>query len=551
MEKESELIRIIEPKVDFLSYGPILKIVEEETKKETILTPGELVYAASGVTFKGMNFIPEVIELKKEGTDFKIKRDSSIIKSVGAGHASMSTSVGFWSIIQGDSSKLVDSIFTGATYVSALMPSGRRVPITQEEIVVPKGIVEAGQPFIDAYMEVSKKNIQAYELLQTRGVPKQEASKIVQYGHSGGGFLYMPLETLVYFSKLAQAHPEDMPLEGIEIINQLEKKVHENGMGVVYEARKNAPRASNVNPNIFHHRKNLAQETFETLSQEELLFDYNLAPQIISLFNQESSERTKRIIEYLDHRKKLFENPGENWKVSLNELEEIVADYNLSVNIKTIANSPWRVWGEVKRHRTMSQVSESIYNALQRTINERGFASTYSVNQDPLEYAKELSKYISIPQSVASDKENLRIWEDRFAESFLSYKKFIEAGIKESDAIALIPRGVKFATIKEWNLYNLTTGFGSLRQCKGTVEPEMYATTKKELDLIKSHPAVDENVKKLIAPKCNYGGFCPEADYKKCCGLVRQVIPNYDEDMHKAIWAKREGEIRTNISQYE
>lgn len=547
MGKENEDIRIIDPKVDFLSYGPILKIVDSKNKKETTLTPDDLVYAAAGVTFKGMNFIPEIIELKKEGTDFKAKRDSSIIKSVGAGHASMSTSVGFWSIIQGDSSKLVDSIFTGATYISALMPSGRRVPITQQEIVVPRGIFEAGQSFVEAYLDVSKKNIQAYELLQTRGVPKQEASKIVQYGHSGGGFLYMPLETLAYFSKLAETNQEDMPLEGIQIINQLEKKVHENGMGVVYEARKNAPRASNVNPNIFHHRKNLAQETFE----ETLLFDDLSQLRIISMFDQDSDIRKKRIIEYLNHRKTLFKNPEENWKNSLTELEELVSDYNLSLNIQTLSNSPWRVWGEIKRHRTMPQVSESIYNALKRTLNKREVTNPYSLNQDPLEYSQELSKYISVPPSVASDKENLKIWENRFEESLLAYKNLVEKGIKESDAIALIPRGIKFATIKEWNLYNLTTGFGSLRQCKGTVEPEMYSTTQKEMNLIKSNPIISEYVKSLISPKCHYGGFCPEADYSKCCGLVKQVIPNYDQEMHKSIWKKRESEIRKNIAKYE
>lgn len=525
------MTRVIEPKVNFLSYGPTIKLIDEE-KNETILSPDDLVYAASGVTFKDVGFIDEVIQMKKDGIDFKTKRDKSIIKSAGAGHASLSTSIGFWSVLQGDCSKLVDSIFTGATYVSALMPSGRRVPISKEEIVVPKGIRDAGEKFEKLYLDVSEENIEAYEFLQKNGVPKQEASKIVQYGHSGGGFLFMPLETAVHFSKLAESNPEDMPFEGREIIAQLEKIIHEKEMGVVYESRKNAPRAGNPNPNIFHHRKTLAQEIFEMNS------DIAENARIISESYLPSEERDRRIIEYLANRTELLKNPGENWKKSLQELEDIVEDFNDSIHIQTIVNSPWRVWGEVKRHRTLSQNAESIYNA-----TERALAGIPEIKMD----IANLIKYVSVPKSVADNSENLKLWEDRFVDSLMTYKALVDLGIKESDAIALVPRGIKLAVMKNFNLYNLTTGYISLRTCAGTVEPEMRAITETERRLIKESPLFPEPVKKLLSPKCHYGGFCPESDYKTCCGLVKGVVPNYDEEMHKSIWERRESEIRKNL----
>ncbi len=541
--------KVVDPKIDFLGYGPTIKLIDAEGK-ETILSPDDSIYGAAGVTYKGMDFINEVIDLKKtedrekemgiSEMDFKTKRDSAIISSVGAGHASMSTSQGMWVVLR-ESSKLVDSIFTGATYVSALMPSGRRVPIKEEEIVIPKGIEDVGGLARKLYLETSKKNIQAYELLQTQGVPKQEASKIVQYGHAGGGFLYIPVETLVYLSKLAESNTWDMPLEGIEIIQQLEKAVHENGMGVTYESRKNAPRASNANPNIFHHRKNSSQELFE-----EHRIEYAHDPILLSAFNHVSDERTKRIIEYLQHRKELFQDPGENWKKSLQELENIVSDFNLSTGAETIANVPWRVWGEVKRHRTLSQEVESIYNALTRTSND--YPSSFAgLERGSEEYVNNLARFVSVPNSVASNSKNLKLWQKRFFSSLIAYNELLQMGIKESDAVTVMPRGTKLAMTKSFNLYNMTTGFASLRQCKGTVEPEMYSFTKREMDLIKQSPAIEESVKKLIAPKCNYGGFCPETSYKKCCGLVRQVTPNYDEAMHKAIWAQRESEIRSKL----
>lgn len=523
------MVRVIEPQVDFLSFGPTVKLIDEE-KNETVISPDDLVYGAAGVTFKGMNFINEVIELKKEGIDFQDKRDKAIIKSVGAGHASMSTSMGFWTIMQGDCSKLVDSIFTSATYVSALMPSGRRVPISEEEIVVPKGIADKGGKVLDAYLDVSKKNIQAYEALQNNGVPKQEASKIVQYSHSGGGFLFVPIETLVYFSKLAESNPDDMPLEGREIIAQLEKIVHQNGMGVVYESRKNAPRASNVNPNIFHHRTTWAQEVFEK-------GNFYPEPEIISQTDSLPDLRDERIGKYLSNRKKLFEDVGNNWKDSLKELEDIVADYNDSINVQTIVNTPWRVWGEVKRHRTLSQNVGSIYLAMEDISNCLGLLS--------------LSEFFSVPNSVKGDEGNYDLWRERAIDSIITYDKLVNAGISESDAIGIVPRGIKFPVIKNFDLYNLTTGYASLRQCVGTVEPEMRAITGKEMELIKESEIIGDDVKRLIAPKCHYGGFCPESDYKKCCGLVKGVVPNYNEEMHKSIWAQREGEIRAEIQKYK
>ncbi|NMB66601.1 FAD-dependent thymidylate synthase [Candidatus Woesearchaeota archaeon] len=531
---QDKKIRVIDPKINFLSYGPTLKIINEENKKETTLTPDDLVYGAAGVTFKGVNFIDEVIDLKKEDIDFEKKRNNSIIKSAGAGHSSLSTSTGFWVVIEGDSSKLVDSIFTGATYISALMPSGRRIPISKEEIVVPKGIADKGGKSLELYLDASEKNIEAYELLQKNNVPKQEASKIVQYGHSGGGFLYIPLETLVYFSRLAENNKEDIPLEGIEIINQLEKIVHQNGMGVVYESRKNAPRTTNPNPEIFHHRITESEEIFENIKEYT-----EISPRLLTVFDSSSKLRDRRIENYLKKRSK------KNWQESLNELFEIVSDYNNSIKISFITNTPWRVWGEVKRHRTLNQNASSIYNAIEKSLDN--YIHDKEISSGFEEEVETLKRFISIPSSVENNKENFEIWEERFFDSLIVYRELLKKGVKESDAISIIPRGIKFPIIKNFDFFNLTLGYNSLRTCRGTVEPEMYFITKKETDLVKRDNRVSESIKKLVVPKCNYVGFCLEGDYKKCCGDVRQVSPNYNEETHKSIWNKRESEIRSKI----
>jgi len=539
------MTKVIEPKARIISYGPELKI-ESESGKEIVITPDEFVYGASGITFKGMDSMSELIRMKTEEIDFYEKMRKSIIKSAGAGHASLATSMGFWTILEGNCSKLVDSIFTGAVFASGLMPSGRRVPISIDEILVPKGIHEAGIESENIYLKVMEQNIKTYETLQTRNVPKQEASKIVPYGHSGGGFMFIPIETLVYFYKLAEREPLAIPEEGREIISQLEKSIHEKGMGITYESRKNAPRTSCVNPNIFHFNKNLAQEQFEKNKNE-----IYAKPKILSLRNISSEERTRRIQEYFKHKEEMLKDVEHNWKENLGELEGIVDDFNDSVRAEIIESISWRVWGEVKRHRTLNQTAESIYNAVDRAVEwiereEALYLPAVRLEESQVKLNSSLLKRVmSVPESVMSDENNFLMWSDAFYNSISAYNQLVKSGVKKSDAIALVPRGLKLAVIKDFDLYGMTTGYTSLRLCN-TCEPEMRRTTEIERDLI-FHSEIDDEVKKLISPKCFYAGFCSEDSYKTCCGKVKQISPNYNEETHKAIWILRKSQIEEKL----
>jgi thymidylate synthase ThyX len=515
------MVKVINPKVTVVSYGPELKL-----KNGVTITPDEFVYGASGITYKGMGSVDELMKLKLEDVDFSDKMLKSIIKSAGAGHASLATTPGFWAILEGNSSKLVDSIFTGATFSSSLMPSGRRVPICQEEIVVPKGIHEAGKDAENIYLKVLSDTIQAYEFLQTKGVSKQEASKIVPYGHSGGGFVFMPLETLIHFSKLAEKNPLAMPEEGKEIISQLETFLHKHGMGATYEARKEAPRTGCVNPNIFQFEKNFTEEEFEK-SQNEIC----LGPKLLALKDLPSKERTRRIEEYFKHKEEMLKDTEHLWRKSLGELEGIINDFNDTTRVQLIESVSWRVWGEIKRHRTLSHTPESIYHAVDKA--SAGISNPF-----------QLQTLISTPESVLNDKENLGMWTKSFTNAIHAYDQLVKNGIKKSDAIALIPRGIKLAVIKDFDLYNMTTGYISLRLCN-TCEPEMRKTTELERGLIRS--LLENDVRSLISPKCHYGGFCPEASYKTCCGKINQVAPEYNEEKHKAVWEYRENQIKDRI----
>lgn len=515
------MAEIINPKVNVVGFGPKLELPNGQ-----VIIPDEFVYGAAAVTYKDVGALDELFRLKTEEKDITKRMREALINSAGAGHASMATTPGLWVIFEGISSKFVDSIFTTARFGSSLMPSSRRVPIAKENIVISRAIYDHGQEAEDIYLKASEQNIAAYETLQERGVPKEEAAKIVQYGHRGGGFAFIPLETLIYFSREADNNTGCLPLEGIQIVRQMEDFVRANGMKVVYEARKAAPRAGCPNPNIFHDRSNLAHEVVSSNRRDVLS-----SPIILSEYSIASSERDNSIKELLEESDKLFAGSDfKGWEKLLRTLEGIVGDYNDSVRVVTAANSPWRVWGEVKRHRTLNQTAESVYHAIERAM---------IILQDK----GNLSHAVSVPDSVGSNHENLDLWKKCFSDSIEAYYRLVDMGIGKSEAIAVIPRGLKLGIVKSYDLFNLSLGYMSLRLCK-TAEKEMRETTEDERTLLHNSSVVPYSVKALLMPKCRYVGFCPE---RKSCGNVNKARADYNQETHERFKEERLGAIRSRL----
>ena len=470
----------------------------------------------------------------------------SLIASVGGGHASLATTPAIWFAIKGNASKMVDSMFTGAVYESALMPSGRRIPIAKDQIVVPLGIFKRGDDAVNLYMRTSEANIDCYERLMKEGVPKEEAAKIVQYGHRGGGFIYMPLETIVSFARDFTDNVRAIPTEGHQVIVQLKDFIREHGMEKTYFGRVNAPREGFPNPGIFHYDNNL---TRIIESDQDGVVDH---PIITDESYTLSQEGRARIGEFLRRRQEIFSSPESiknNWKQVLSQLNGIVKEYNSSISTTTVANSPWRVWGEVKRHRTLRQSAESIYKATDRALEvvRRTEVFVRESKTENLEWlADEFSAIFSMPPAVKKDPEKLKYWMNRVVDSLDAYDQLRQIGVSENDAVHIIPRGIKIGIEKNFDLYNDTLGYLSLRLCN-TCEPEMRKTSEQERELMMKSQ-MPEEVKALLTPKCTYVGFCPEGSYKKCCGKVRGEVPDYTETQHTAMQQNRKAEILHEIN---
>jgi thymidylate synthase ThyX len=541
------MAKVVDPIANVIAYGPKVTIPLKRRFRDFLnpsrwfkrpgveITPDEFVYAAANITYKDIGALREFMEMKEGDVDLEKKVKGALIKVAGAGHASMATTPGFWVFLEGTCSKLVDSVFTGARFGSSLMPSGRRIPISVDQIVVPRGIADRGGELERLYLEISERNIRLYEELQEKGVPKEEAAKIVQYGHRGGGFMFMPLETFIHFSKLVEEEPGALPRESEKIIRQIEDKMQEMGMNTTYKARKAAPRSGTVNPNIFHFRKNFAEEMIEYLGGS--------SPSLVSITHTPSEERDDKIRKYLERRERAFstqEGIEQNWESLLTELDQIVGDYNNTVSVVTSTPTPWRVWGEVKRHRTLPQTAESIYHAAWRawkTLRDK-FDPAHPEEID----VAQLERILSIPGIVKKDKEGLAAWVGAFNDSMEAYKELIEMGVEESDAIMIVPRGIKLGVVKNFDLYNLSLGYMSLRLCD-TAEPEMRRITEQERRIIEESDLSPE-IKALVTPKCAYTGFCPELSFGRSCERILSFVDFYNKEVHDEIQEKRREEIR-------
>ena len=223
---------------------------------------------------------------------------------------------------------------------------------------------------------------------------------------------------------------------------------------------------------------------------------------------------------------------------------------NNSVSLTTVANSPWRLFGEVKRHRTLRQSAESIYIAVDRTlelVKETGDKVREGRTEDLGLLADEYQNVFSMPPAVKQDPEKLKLWLGRVVDSFETYEQLRKSGVLESDAIHVIPRGIKIGIEKRFDLYNMTLGYLSLRLCN-TCEPEMRRTSEQERDLM-LQSNLSDGVKNLLTPKCSYVGFCPEGSYdKRCCKKVHTFVPGYNGELHAQIQKGRKGEILAEIN---
>lgn len=508
-------------KVKFLGIIPVLK------DKTGFLNPQEIVALSSLATFKGKSIKNIIKDIEKKGESLPEKIKTILQRSSLRGHASIATTPTLCLSYEG--SKFLDSALTGIVFSSSLMASGRRTQTEKKDIVYPKEIFKK-ELAKKIYTEVSERIIQTYNYLLSKGVQKDEASKILQYGIYGTGIIQLPIESIVGLKREYLTEKEWLPEEIGLLLKIIEKNLKDLGIDWLYSTRQVAPRNVYPYPNIFKDPKksNLVRElknkTKLPAGTKLISIDFLITPQ----FKKEIAKlkkKTKEIFSSLNKIKK-------DWPKLLELRQKILRDYNLNFKVKFLSSIPWRVWGEKKRHRTCPQIIESIYFCIERAAKKfKKYEKEIKSKKIKKEILKEIEEVFSIPPSIRKNQEFLSEYLLTSLAAFQGYQKLINLKIKPREAIFLIPRAVKIDILQEYDLYNLLTGYYPLRLCQTAEEEMRRMTTKEVLEIKKTLKEKGlEFLNEFINPKCQIIGFCPEEKY---CPMIKLFVKDYNEKFHQ------------------
>jgi hypothetical protein len=519
-------------KIKFLGITPVLC---DETGA---LSPQQLVAFSGLLTYSGKSIDIIHKQALDSGKDINKKITGILRASSLKGHASMATTPVI--TISYEASKFLDSALTGLIFSSSIMASGRRTDTTVDDIDYPTAILENGQAF-KIYKEASEKNINFFNWLLEQKVQKDETSKILQYGIYGTGIIQLPIESIVSVKREYNDQKEWMPEEMEYLLGGIEKELKRLGVDLLYATRVIAPRNVYPYPNIFRDPGvvNLAREVAQERESRE-------AYKILS-GDFLATAGLKNRLEKLESDIKAAVAPNgglkEKWVRLLADRQAIARDYALSANIKVFSSVAWRVWSEKKRHRTVPHVVDSIYYSARQAVsplaNLKAKIGAKNLDSSDLDVINDV---ISLPPTIENNPEFLYPYLERVADSLAAYGKLVDMGIKERDALFVVPRALKLKIVSDYNLYNLITGYYPLRLC-ATVDEELRRMTIWEVAAIKDYlnnKGLDWLARHIV-PKCYEAGFCLEP---ATCGSVKGLVPDYDDVFHKEMHADLEAKFQ-------
>ena len=490
-------------KITFLGVTPVLK---DETG---YLKPQDIVALSALMTFKGRSVKELYNEAVDKGQDMDKKIKTIHRKSSLRGHASMATTPAI--SFNYEASKFIDSIFTGMVFSSSFMASGRRTDTTIDEIVYPTTI-DRNAKAKSAYKQAAEANINFLNFAISQGIEKDEASKILQYGIYGTGTISYPIESIVAMKKEIEMEGKWMPEEAKLFVAAIEKELKKMGMELIYSARDLAARNTLPFPNIFKDpsKSNIAREL---ISKKDLPKDLNKIIDFDATITPGLEKKAGEIYQLATSIQKDKKTIKSKWKEILTARADLLRDYSTSLNLKMLSSVSWRVWGEKKRHRTVQMTPDSVYFAIDRSRKIFDKLAKKIVNRKLTTIEiKKIDRVFTVPPALRPNKELLYGYLDNVANSINVYYQLIEDfKISPSDALYVMPRGVRIDLYQNYDLFNLVSGYYPLRTCT-TAETQLRAISRMEMIKIKQFLEKKglKNIAKLIITKCWIPGFCLE-----------------------------------------
>lgn len=524
------MLKTTDLNVEFLGINPVL------SDKTGTLTPEQISAFSALLTFKGKTVRQLLNQTIEKGQDVKKKVHTILQKSSLLGHASINTLPVFSFTFSG--SKMIDSMLTGITFSSSLMASGRRTDTTHDDIVYPTSILKNIQAR-KLFETTMKSLIDSYQVFLESGIKKDIASRLLPYGIFGTGIISLPVESLVAFKREWELEKDWMPEEAKLLLATIEQKLADMGIQDLYETRMAAPRNTYPYPNIFKdpNATNQINEVEKHIEKKETV--------LVRLDIKASRIFKKHIQNLIKETKKMAKsqpNVKKNWYGLQQKRGRLLRDFGNALSYQFLSRVSWRIWGEKKRHRTIPQVVESVYKAIESAWR---IVSKHPPNKNlpSADLIKYIDLFISIPHEIRQNKKMLLDWYVALYQSLSAYQKLIKWGIKPSDALFVIPRGIRLKVLQEYNFFNLVAGYYPLRLCN-TVEPQLRNITSQEIFILKKELEKQNMawLNPLLVPKCYLTGFCPEASF---CSLIKLQQKNYNEAFHKEMKEELEKRARS------
>jgi len=457
-------------KVESLDYAPKFKDCG----------PDKILAAGGILTMKNKDFV-ETLDKIDEKTLKGFHNEST-----RRAHASLTTSANLYFWIEG--SRLIDFYFTSFPFGSYMMLSVRKFEVTPEIIIIPDAI--ANSKFKEEYENMCKRLVDLYKRVkdETKGFDK--ARRLLPMGISSQGFFNFPLQVVLgIINEVKEDKDREIHVipKEIERIAEIFEDQIKNSMGYLADASFKLPYNINfTHPNLFKSDIKLEQS-----ENKILLKDENLGKMINDLKNKLKVSTS---------------DPKENIKRKSSIWKEFIDNVQDKILLEAKLKSSLSAWNDLKRHRTVRQKVESIYHAADRCI-EKWDESNFNIPD-------------------VENPETKREIINAFRESLDFYKKMIDNGIEKRDAIYVIPNGMIVGVKMLFDGYHIFDPFGfvGIRSCT-TADPEIVLFVNRIVHEVKKELPEAEGV---LGPKCKLG-FCPERSF---CGVVKQFVRNYDENLH-------------------
>jgi len=518
-----------------------LKDFFEEEFGRTFLGGDELVAYAQSLVSKGMDFgeLEKDILEDVENPDKKHLREiifSKTATGIGRGHSLG----GLSGVVLGvHGTKMIDSGLTGLCSSRSLVTSSRRRETGLGDIVIPESLQKHPE-LLKEYMQISEEVFNLGKEFKEKfgkmgGV--ETFNKVIPYNNPADLFIVLPLDTLsTIVSEVRQDElnpngnfvPREIRALANELFDPITKEV---GQNIMFKQRIEVPRDTYFHYTVFkdpslpNYALSKAKATGMSLEPKVIDFSEDFDTDFIDgLFD----------LQLLFAKTKNIKDPRKLHKASLEcmyALKSFSNEYNEAVRVKIADSLSWRVWSEQKRHATLRQNVESTYTAVPRASDKiatfwETIENAYQNNdfEGINKIMGELEKDIIIDDRLKKQKELILPYLYHTAKQLMFYRKLIDAGFEQRDALYITPKNIRVRTLEHYDLTNLINLELPLRLCD-TCEPERKATSWKKRELMAEKlPELEY----FLKSKCNVG-FCTEGKYCKDITEMR----DYNQELHK------------------